>query len=629
MKIFYFLVASYLTANSYGDWIDITGNLPAEYNVLTNGYITVDGPQRSNTPLDQIFAFENTLILSTVSDVYLSTDNGQSFQETNVPFSLSTNSFVLPSTRRNLQIEGGVLSVFGNIFVNGFFDRAVYSLNPETAVWGTKMILIPELDAAAYGGVQHYSSGGPGSNYYALTSKQIMGPDFPSDLSDISYNSYLWASTDGQIWERITPIEHPFGYVDQFFEFDEDLYLHTEGKILKSENQGQNWQTTFNLNASHQPQFQYSLSLNGDDYFTRASDANRTVFIDPDYGIGRHLALIDPTTASASYHWFPVGITQVSKQQSMLFVTGESFLEEGELLNQDLIYYSATGGKSWDPLDLSGLETIFLSQDNPFMILPNFQRISGFAIGTNYAYAVSNNQRLWRRPLSELSFEPSTHIFQQPENHIVEIGSNAQLEVAAVGAGGLSYQWTKDSVALPETNSPTLTIESVSESTVGNYVVTVTGDRGTATSRMARVDLAATFETFALAHFPVDKRKLEDDANNNGLSNFEEYIYLIGDHDRAKLPNFRIQSGAELGLFYRDGSYYLTIQIRKNIAAIDYDFQAVAAQQLGALSSGFDNAVEVGEPLIEDGVSIHTFRSAFDLQSSDQGFMQILFEKID
>ena len=73
----------------------------------------------------------------------------------------------------------------------------------------------------------------------------------------------------------------------------------------------------------------------------------------------------------------------------------------------------------------------------------------------------------------------------QPTSATVIAGNPAQFTVKAAGSTPLSYQWSKDGVAIPGATSATFTIGSVAATDAGAYTVTVTNSVSTATSNAA------------------------------------------------------------------------------------------------------------------------------------------------
>ena len=80
-------------------------------------------------------------------------------------------------------------------------------------------------------------------------------------------------------------------------------------------------------------------------------------------------------------------------------------------------------------------------------------------------------------------------LLRQPEDQLVEIGSQANFSVLADGAQPLSYQWRFNGADLGGATGPELTIFSVSEASAGDYDVVVTNGEGEVTSDTASLTI--------------------------------------------------------------------------------------------------------------------------------------------
>ncbi len=85
---------------------------------------------------------------------------------------------------------------------------------------------------------------------------------------------------------------------------------------------------------------------------------------------------------------------------------------------------------------------------------------------------------------------PPPFIGEHPTSITQPAGTTASLTVVASGSGALSYQWLKNDVAIPGATSSTLAFASLHTGDAGNYLVRVTDDYGTTTSRLARIVVA-------------------------------------------------------------------------------------------------------------------------------------------
>jgi hypothetical protein len=90
------------------------------------------------------------------------------------------------------------------------------------------------------------------------------------------------------------------------------------------------------------------------------------------------------------------------------------------------------------------------------------------------------------------SFNAATTILTQPTAQAVCDGTNASFSVSATGQGALSYQWSRNGVAVSGNATaitPSLVVSAVGAGNLGNYTVAVTGLCGTVTSSAAALTL--------------------------------------------------------------------------------------------------------------------------------------------
>ena len=80
----------------------------------------------------------------------------------------------------------------------------------------------------------------------------------------------------------------------------------------------------------------------------------------------------------------------------------------------------------------------------------------------------------------------------QPQPQLVVAGAPLALSVTAQDDVPLTYQWSKDGVALPGATARTYAVASATAATAGSYSVAVTGAHGTLTSDAAAITIAGT-----------------------------------------------------------------------------------------------------------------------------------------
>ena len=107
-------------------------------------------------------------------------------------------------------------------------------------------------------------------------------------------------------------------------------------------------------------------------------------------------------------------------------------------------------------------------------------------IFNSYGHAVSTSASL---TVTALTTPPT--IASQPASLNSAIGANATFAVTATGAAPLSYQWRKNGTAISGATSASFTVTAAQSADGGNYTVTVTNSRGTATSNAATLTVGA------------------------------------------------------------------------------------------------------------------------------------------
>ncbi len=85
---------------------------------------------------------------------------------------------------------------------------------------------------------------------------------------------------------------------------------------------------------------------------------------------------------------------------------------------------------------------------------------------------------------------PEPDIFSDPSDVVLNEGESATFRISA-GGDNLQYQWKKNGVDIPNTNSATYTIDNVSLSDVAEYSVTISNNYGSLTSKTAKLVILA------------------------------------------------------------------------------------------------------------------------------------------
>jgi uncharacterized delta-60 repeat protein len=104
----------------------------------------------------------------------------------------------------------------------------------------------------------------------------------------------------------------------------------------------------------------------------------------------------------------------------------------------------------------------------------------------DYSVAVSNDLGTTASSIARLTVNsvqsPVIVITTQPASQTVSAGANVTFNVTATGSAPMSFQWTKNGVALAGQTSASLTLASVTSADAGNYAVTVSNATSVVTS---------------------------------------------------------------------------------------------------------------------------------------------------
>jgi len=111
----------------------------------------------------------------------------------------------------------------------------------------------------------------------------------------------------------------------------------------------------------------------------------------------------------------------------------------------------------------------------------------------NYAVTVTNSAGTATSNVATLTVSAAAVsapvVTSSPASVTQAAGSSLSLSATVTG-GGLSYQWSKDGVAITGATASTYTVPSLTAANAGDYTVTAVNSLGTATSRFARVTVA-------------------------------------------------------------------------------------------------------------------------------------------
>lgn len=111
--------------------------------------------------------------------------------------------------------------------------------------------------------------------------------------------------------------------------------------------------------------------------------------------------------------------------------------------------------------------------------------------GGNYQVVITNDTTSETSEIATLTVLAEPQILTQPASAEVPNGGSVTLEVQAVGAGSLSYQWRKDEVNLNGETANTLDLTALDYTDAGCYDVVITNSLGNTTSWPAGVAVYA------------------------------------------------------------------------------------------------------------------------------------------
>src|SRR5262249_37216200 len=89
------------------------------------------------------------------------------------------------------------------------------------------------------------------------------------------------------------------------------------------------------------------------------------------------------------------------------------------------------------------------------------------------------------------------NITKQPSDLSVSVGALASFSVSASSAHPMRYQWNLGPAALPNATNRTLSLSNVRPEDAGGYSVLLANASGSVTSRVAVLDVDATFTKIA------------------------------------------------------------------------------------------------------------------------------------
>lgn len=436
---------------AHADWEEITSNVPT----------TIAGLY---APDERMVSDGTNLYVLGSTGVYVSDDNGSTFTAINTVTGTIGGVDLSTAGLRGLEFENGFVWTFDDPAsgrINGL--SSIYRLTPGQTTWtpaGNGFPILQTGDVAD--DISYDSSTG---TYYAAASA--------NNASPVPNAGSVWTSTDGLNWtERATGLSG-LGLPTSILARDGVAYVHFPNSgLFKSTDQGLNWEAV--------PAF-------GNAPYGNLVELNGTVFLHRDNGgddIEMKFTNDDGATFGSSK--VPIGGRHMESGNGILTAAGGGRARFNQTNGNPGMWFSATGGLTWDAIDNTGMQV-----DNVDQTVDTVVRSSThiYAITLNSDFTTS---RLWRRPLSELDLRATTQIYRDPEGGPKLAGEALTLSVGAAGTGTLSYQWKKGGVDIPGATDADYTIADPQAADNGSYTVEVTGDLGTVTSDAAVLDIRVT-----------------------------------------------------------------------------------------------------------------------------------------
>jgi hypothetical protein len=139
-------------------------------------------------------------------------------------------------------------------------------------------------------------------------------------------------------------------------------------------------------------------------------------------------------------------------------------------------------------------------------------------------------------------------------------GSQTLSAQNATGQGTLTYQWIKDGVVIPNSNSSSITISNFQETDQGNYLVKVTGGCGTKTTFPSFMLGQYNITVLAKLNFPAYQNNIISLSaiSNKGINNSSvSYKWTGPDNFSSTLQNPLINNGSTIN----NGIYEVTAKL--------------------------------------------------------------------
>jgi hypothetical protein len=202
-------------------------------------------------------------------------------------------------------------------------------------------------------------------------------------------------------------------------------------------------------------------------------------------------------------------------------------------------------------------------------------------------------------------------ITMQPVNQSVNAGANVSFTVAASGTAPLSYQWQKNSVAIPGANGTALNLTAVTTADAGSYSAIVTNAAGSATSATATLTVTQTAVIVSITS-PTNGATFNAPAN---------FTLTASATPAASITRVDLFQGSTLLGSLSSGPYTFNVM---NLGQGNYTYTAQAVSASGTTTSAPVSVLVMGAPPTS-GPAVVTI-TALDPNASEVGLDPGTFE---
>ena len=148
---------------------------------------------------------------------------------------------------------------------------------------------------------------------------------------------------------------------------------------------------------------------------------------------------------------------------------------------------------------------------------------------------------------------------RQPEGRNVLRGAAVVLDVIAIGAPPLNYQWLLDTQEIPGATNGILVISGITPSQAGVYSVRLTNPLGSIVSSNAVVQVITLGgDTFRIADLSTNNALVVDDSpfsgdTRGGIATSSENVFYTGDFGTARFAIADLSGGTNLSVYVSNG----------------------------------------------------------------------------